>query len=157
MFEKLLKYFGVPTNLVETAEVSKLVNSMSFEDAQKEAGKLLSCSDLWDVTLRGASSETPIHEFGPLNRDFFSKYEEVHAKFMSLQIGYVGHPSWLPETIDSNLRVIGHTVEQEYLFCQVHSDAVFEFALDDDDEPMGDKLNSICHAIIFYHKAYGAK
>jgi hypothetical protein len=137
------------------ASVSEQVNSILSKEIRLEVENLLSNSSLWDLSLRRTGSAVAQGELGPLNYEFFAKFLEVRAKFMPLELCYLGRPSWLPKGISSDLRIVGHTVEQEFLFCRHGSDEVFEMALDDANCPPELKLKSVYHAIVFFCRRYG--
>ena len=157
MLKKLLKSFGIGKPTVDLQAVSEALNARPVAEVQPEAEALLARSDLWDVVLRNPQRDISPAELGRVNRTFFEKYSEIRARFMSLQFGYLGRPGWLPDTLERDLRIVGHTVEQEFLFCMIHSDKVFEMATNDVEDQGSSQLNSIYHAILFYYSVYGDK
>ena len=157
MLKKLLRSFGIGKPTIDSQAVSDALNARPVSDVQSEAETLLARSDLWDVVLRNPQRDMSPAELGRVNRTFFEKYSEVRARFMSLQFGYLGRPRWLPDTIEGDLRIVGHTVEQEFLFCRIDSDEVFEMATNGLEDRGGSQLNSIYHAILFYYSVYADK
>ena len=143
--------------MIDLHAISEALNARPVSEVQHEAEALLVRSDLWDVVLRNPQLDVSPADLGRVNRAFFEKYSEIRARFMSLQLGYLGRPGWLPSTIEGDLRIVGHTVEQEFLFCAIHSDQVFEMATDDVEGRRSSQLNSIYHALLFYYSVYGEK
>lgn len=162
MFRKLLKAFrkayaiGQPIDL---GPIAARINAKPLSEVQLEAEALLARADLWDVSFRNNTEDIELSELGALNRQFFEKYADVQANFTSMQLGYLGRPDWLPPAVPSDLRIVGHTIEQEYLFCSKGCDEVFEVAIDDLSSlssPSSMRVKSAFHAVIFYHLAYGS-
>jgi len=102
-----------------------------LSEARKRAEELLKDTNLFKLSQQKNGSVLALQDLGPTNRVFFEHFWDVQSNFMSLQFGYMGRPEWLPMDLDCDLRVVGHTIEQEFLFSRVGSDEVFELAIDD--------------------------
>jgi hypothetical protein len=157
MFRKILKSFGIGQPAVGVGAISAEINLRPVSDIRSEAEALLAQSDLWDISFCRNPEEPRYRELGPLNQVFFRKYADVRAKFMSLQLGYLGRPDWLPKRVNQDLQLVGHTVEQEFLFCTIHNDELFEMVIDGLFERSSFTLKSAYHAVLFYHVAYAKK
>ena len=154
ILRRFLNRYAIGESTVDYSSVLSSVNALSSQQALNEAEQLIGNSKNWNYQLARHEGLGAVSDLGPMNLRFFEKYDEVQSQFMSLQISYLARPDWLPESVAPGCAIVGHTVEQEYLFCRKGSDEVFVLAIDDPQNPNDEKFASIAHAIIYYERAF---